>query len=56
MRGRSGSNWRPEAFKVKFTAKDEKINRAIIQEGEQALQDLAKYERKTKYIFSNFYE
>ncbi|KAH7379152.1 cytochrome P450 [Phaeosphaeria sp. MPI-PUGE-AT-0046c] len=50
----SGSNWRPEPFKVKFTPRDETIRRTIEREGKQALEDLSKYERETKYRFSTF--
>ena len=53
---RSGSNWRPKPFKVRFTPRNEEIKQTIIREGEQALRDLAKYERETKYTFSTFYE
>lgn len=54
MKGRSGSNWRPEPFKVKFTPRDEVIRRTIEREGKQALENLSKYERETKYRFSTF--
>lgn len=54
MKGRSGSNWRPEPFKVKFTPRDEVIRRTIEREGKQALENLFKYERETKYRFSTF--
>ncbi|OAL44114.1 cytochrome protein [Pyrenochaeta sp. DS3sAY3a] len=52
----SGSNWRPKPFKAKFTPRDEEIRRTIVREGEQALRDLAKYERETKYTFGTFYK
>jgi hypothetical protein len=55
-KSRSGSNWRPEPFKVCFTPRNEEIKRTIIREGEQALKDLRKYERETKYTFSTFYQ
>lgn len=48
----NGSNWRPEPFKVKFTPRSEVIKRTIGREGKQALENLAKYNRKTKYRFS----
>jgi hypothetical protein len=55
-RRRSGSNWRPEPFKVKFTPRNQEIKQTIIREGEQALKDLRKYERETKYTFNTFYQ
>lgn len=51
---RSGSNWRPQPFKVKFTPRGEEVKQTIVREGEQALKDLAEYERETKYTFSTF--
>jgi hypothetical protein len=51
---RNGSNWWPEPFKVKFTPRDAVIKRTIEKEGEEALENLAKYERETKYRFSTF--
>ncbi|KAI4640989.1 uncharacterized protein J4E78_010465 [Alternaria triticimaculans] len=52
----SGSNWRPEPFKVKFTPRHEEIKQTVIREAQQARQDLAKYDRETKYTFSTFYK
>lgn len=53
---RSGSNWKPQPFRVKFTSRHEEIKQTILREGKQALNDLAKYERETKYTFSTFYQ
>ncbi|KAI5377310.1 hypothetical protein J4E82_003761, partial [Alternaria postmessia] len=52
----SGSNWKPQPFRVKFTPRHEEIKQTILREGKQALNDLAKYERETKYTFSTFYQ
>jgi hypothetical protein len=51
---RSGSNWRPLPFKVKLTPRDGTIRETIEREGKQAREDLAKYERETKYRLSTF--
>ncbi|KAF2132991.1 cytochrome P450 [Dothidotthia symphoricarpi CBS 119687] len=51
----NGSNWRPNPFRVVFEPRDEQIKKVIIQEGEQALDELAKYDGQTKYQFSTFY-
>jgi len=53
---RSGSNWRPQPFKAKFTPRSEGIRKTIEREGKQALEDLRKYERETKYRFSTFFQ
>jgi hypothetical protein len=53
-RSRSGSNWRPQPFKVQFEVRSEEIRRTIEREGRQALEDLKKFERETKYRFSTF--
>ncbi|KAH3956449.1 hypothetical protein HBH98_051550 [Parastagonospora nodorum] len=50
----NGSNWRPEPFKVKFMPRSEAIKRTIEREGKQALENLSKYDRETKYRFSTF--
>jgi hypothetical protein len=55
-KSRSSSNWRPEPFKVRFTPRNKEIKRTMIREEEQALKDLRKYERETKYTFSTFYQ
>jgi hypothetical protein len=46
---------RPQVFKVSIKPRSEKIQEAIIREGEQALADLAPYEGETKYRMSTFY-
>jgi hypothetical protein len=39
---------------VKFTVRSDAIRRTIEREGRQALDNLSKYERETKYRFSTF--
>lgn len=50
----NGSNWRPEPFEVTFTPRSEIIQATIEREGEQALADLAQFNRETKFRFSTF--
>ncbi|KAF2644093.1 cytochrome P450 [Massarina eburnea CBS 473.64] len=50
-----GLNMRPRPFKVSITPRSDRVRQAIIQEGEQALADLAQYEGETKYTLSTFY-
>lgn len=52
-KGRNGSNWRPQPFKVKFTPRNEEIKKTILREGEEALMRLAKYERQAKYMLDS---
>jgi hypothetical protein len=46
---------RPQPFEVFIEPRSERIQQAIIREGEQALADLAPYEGETKYRMSTFY-
>ena len=46
---------RPQPFEVVIEPRSERIQQAIIREGEQALADLAPYEGETKYRMSTFY-
>jgi hypothetical protein len=46
---------RPQPFKVTIKPRSERIRKTIVQEGEQALVDLAPYEGETKYQMSTFY-
>lgn len=46
---------RPQVFKVSIKPRSEKIRKAIVREGEQALAGLAPYEGETKYRMSTFY-
>jgi hypothetical protein len=46
---------RPNLFKVNITPRSEAIRQTIIQEGEQALADLAQFEGETRYRMSTFY-
>jgi hypothetical protein len=46
---------RPQPFQVSIEPRSERIKQTIVQEGEQALADLAPYEGETKYRMSTFY-
>jgi hypothetical protein len=54
MIGRSGSNWKPEPFKVRFEVRSEEIRQTIEREGREALENLSQYDLETKYRFSTF--
>lgn len=46
---------RPQPFKVSIKPRNERVQQAIVREGEQALVDLSPYEGETKYQMSTFY-
>jgi hypothetical protein len=46
---------RPQPFEVSIEPRNERVQRTIVREGEQALTDLAPYEGETKYQMSTFY-
>jgi hypothetical protein len=51
----NGLNMRPQPFEVSIEPRNERVQRTIVREGEQALTDLAPYEGETKYQMSTFY-
>jgi len=55
MPSRNGLNMRPQLFEVSIKPRSDRIRKAIIREGEQALEDLAQYNGETKYRMSTFY-
>lgn len=52
---RNGLNMRPQPFKVSITPRSDRVRKAIVREGEEALANLAQYEGETKYRMSTFY-
>lgn len=46
---------RPNPFECSITPRSEEIRATIVREGEQALQDLAKYDGESKYRMSTYY-
>ncbi|OAL36015.1 hypothetical protein AYO20_04676 [Fonsecaea nubica] len=51
----NGSNIRPEPFRCRITPRTPEIEKTIMREGRQALDELAQYEGQSKYRMSTFY-
>jgi hypothetical protein len=51
----NGLNMRPNPFECRITPRGPQVRAAIEREGQQALQDLARYDGETQYRMSTYY-